>query len=755
MTTAPATDYTAALYDQLRRDIFLAELYPYDPGTGSTTTLYYSSDRYGTLSTDSPASQQFTPALIGGLNRATDSIVPGTVALLPSFRGGEIKLGNNFGSLDSLGDYYWDGRRCVIKHTWTSAKYGRLSHSSAKVLFDGEIDRALIGLDEVTLVLKDYSSRFDYPITKRVFRGSSYCLKGGGTSSDFVDYGSDSSLAITGAFSWGAWVWLESTASKQHLDGWTTTPWKVYVDTSGHINLEWLKSAATVTKTSTATLSTKRWYHVTWTLSATTVTLYLLDESTYAETKETFTGTGFTGRDTGASSVRFFRSAGVTTDPSSALLDDRRLWNKTLTGDEVRERRSRPLNSTEAGDANLIHYVKFDDGTGSTVTDSASGGLNGTISGTCTWYPAMEGADEFSGTPKPDAWGVAEGIPAIPVDVSTQIYCLTGTKCNAVSAVYEGGNNLTLDTGYTDRLTFLAASTTAGKYDRLIDTSGTYIRLGSAATLPVTATVQGDASGLGYVYTAADIVRRIVCNRGPSPLTDPTNLDTSSFTALDTDNSAVVGVYTRGTETIQETVQFVLGSIGAVGFFNRADGKFHVERFEGVSGTSQITLSERDIIEIEPIETDPPAWWYSVLFRKNYTVLTQDQIAAAVTNFTTLRFLMNEWRYMTGRRDSVLTSHPRSRQLEVETGLSTWQDAGAEANRLLTLLSTEARGFRIKANLRGVNVDQLYRITITFSDWSKLNVKQSRLGLQDGDDFIALGIADVTEEGATMLEVWG
>lgn len=748
------TAYADFLADPLRRDIFLVELYPYDPGTAATVTLRYATDEYFTLPSETPASTVFEPVAINGINREAASIVPGTTGLLPLASGGELRLGNLYGALDALSAYRWDGRRCVVKHTGV-ARAGRLAYADAKVLFDGEIAGApLVGIDDVAIYLRNAEARFDAPITNRVFRGTRYCLGFDGAT-HYVSHGSPAKLDITAALTVEGWFYFDSAGAAVRLLGWTggtAFPFRLERDATNH--LKFVDSAAFAI-TSTLTVTSKRWYHVAWIVeSATAARLLVYDAVADTETEETFAGASYTSRAAISGAPTFY--LGSSASFFHGLQDDVRVWASARTTDEVRGARHRPLTATEIGLSALKLYAPLDDGTGTSVTDSSGTPAAGTITGTPAWYWAMEGDEGLAGTPKPDAWGKVENIPLMSVGLGTPVQFVCATKAQAIDALYEGGySNYVLGTAYTDLVTFLAAATAVGKYDTLTYDGGTYVRPRAKPTKPMTADLRGDASGSGYVDTAATISRRILTTRGPSPLADPSEIDTTGFTALDTDNSTPVGVYSTGDELISELVAFVLGSVGAVGFPRQSDGKFTVQRFEGVSGASVLTLSEQNLVEIAPLDVELPVWIGAVLYRKNWKVLTGDQIAGAA-DLDRLRFVEAEYRRAETRSEAVRTLHPRARSVEWQGNLSTQAAAQTESVRLFSLFSGEPRGFAVKANLEGVEIDRLYVVTLTYADLDRLGVAQSRLGFGTaGEEFVAMGFATVTEDGLTQMEVWG
>lgn len=385
-------------------------------------------------------------------------------------------------------------------------------------------------------------------------------------------------------------------------------------------------------------------------------------------------------------------------------------------------------------------------------------------SGAVQWVQALEGQNDVGGTPKPLAYGVCESVPGVSAGLAPyQVFLVAANKCNAVSAVYVGGLLYVLDTAYTDLTAFLLATTDPGKYDTLIYDGGTYVRLGSQPSFPVTVDLQGDATGSGYVSTAGQIARRIVTTRGTDPLDDPSELDTGSFTDLDTANSEAVGFYAVGDEIISDCAAFVLGSVGASGFFSDTDGKFTVNRFGGVTGTPVASFDSRSIIGIEAQSVDPPIYAVVIRYRRQYRKLSLDEIAASVlqADDPVVARLTTEYLTVRVENPAVLNLYPRAGTLTVDTGLSTETAARTEGTRVLGLYAGEASGYSLKVDsvlARLVEIgDPVY---ITLSEFGSNGAPLDRLMLEPDTvsaKFITLRKAPVfTSEEVPYVElvVW-
>ncbi|HNU82208.1 MAG TPA: hypothetical protein PKO05_02085, partial [Thermoanaerobaculia bacterium] len=481
---------------------------------------YFATDRYATGAGDTPASTQYQAQLAQPLNVALDAALPGTLAVLPWVRGGELRLGQVDGNLDELAALDWDGARCVVR---VVGEYGRglwLSHADSVVAFRGEADGCLVGLAEAVVRLRDLSARWDDPLEARRYFGSDYMLHF--ASGSVVALGSPAKLNITGDLTVQARVRLESTAGINRLASWAnssaTYPWFLYV-TNTPRKLTYRNSDAGGASMA-AEMTPGRWYTVAVTVTGTALRMYLWDEETQggAVVAEAFTLSTAT-RTASTGNLRLGESGGISS--VGWQLDELRVWSVVKTEAELDALRRRALTAEELADVTLKGCWRFEEGTGTTIADAATSPANGTASG-CTWYPSLGGGEALAGQSRPALWGNAWNMAPAPVYPVTQIYECAAHRVYSVASVAEGGLSLgAVGTAYTDLLTFLAGSTTAGSWDSCITATGAWIRLGSMPSLPVTWTGEGETDGVNRWRTVGQIVRRIVTTRGRDPLTDP------------------------------------------------------------------------------------------------------------------------------------------------------------------------------------------------------------------------------------------
>jgi len=814
--------------DPLRIDVFLVELFPYDPDTGTTTSLYHSTGVYVSAPSDSPASQPYTATATVSLNVEDSLFTPGTVAVSSATSGGEVRIGDS----DSFGDYSWGGRVVRVIHVgYSPAHDGWVSRANGRVLYEGEVAAARVGLGESILELRPVDARLSFPVSDRTLAGVPWALLFDGSASTALTAGPEPKLAVVDDLTVEMRLYADalpgSVAQLAGFYGGTGRPWQLRLDSSGQLILA---DSATTYHTTTLTLSAKRWYHIAVTVSATETIFYVWDGSTRVVTTETDAADN-TGRAAAAGSPGFSIGCAGAADYFNGIISQVRVWNTARTASELADTRHRRLTAGEETDPTLVGLFRLEEGTGDAAADSsaltttddtlsavasgnkftrASGsfvddgwvvGMRGASSGfdnsdgqnngtwavssvsatelavtgitlvneadkatallrsaplvvsSATWVAALEGSPEVTGTPIGFAYGRCESVPGILVHLPTDIYLVAGNECSALQGVYEGGNGVALDTSYTDLVAFLSATTGDGLYDVLIYENGVYVRFGSPTTLPVTFDLYGDATGSGYVETSAQIARRMLTTLGPEPLVDPDDLDTATFTALDSANSAPCGVYCYSDEMISDKVAFVLGSVGASGRVDSETGQFAVYRFGGVTGSAVAAIDERHIITIEPLAVDPPYWAVSLGYRQQYKTLSLEEIAGIVTDQDDPIVFRLQHEEFTARVEdtNVLNRHKRAGVYYRSTGLALEEDAIAEAQRLLLLVKGAARAYKI--DVMQLAVDQVVEgeiITISLSD----GVGEQRLGLGAGQDFLLLGLAKVPDEGIAELKAW-
>lgn len=863
-----SVSYKDFLTDPERRDVYLVELSPYDEATPAVETLYYSSDIYVSGPADTPAGQPYVPQAIVALNIEQGIVLPGTVRDTPPVSGGEVRIAQMFGSTDALDGYLWNGRAAKIIHVgYSPTGNGWVSRANGRVLYDGEVESIQIGLEEVTIALRDQGARLQGPMQSAALIGSGWMLNYDGSTTVATTTGPEPKLtALVDDITVEFFIYCEDStpAAVTNIVGLsgTTWPWEVQLTAAGKIRF---RSNATTYYTTTAGLSDKKWFHVTVACDATSTIVYLHDVAGDATTVETDAADN-TGR-AAASADASFNIGGrpsPATDRIDGYVTQVRVWNVKRTEAEIREARFRRLTEGEETDATLVGLWRGEDGpgdgtaatnalmedastivttqatltadetagvysytraSGSFVTDGWVAGMRGRASGFGTagnnglftvstavaltltvtgitlvdeasvvaalltsaplsiaysgapvWVASLEGSPDTAGTLRPLAFGRCESVPGVLVHVPTATYMVAGNICEEVVAAYAGGvlhgktgdPDLPFENAYTDLRTFLLAETTAGLCETLTYAGGTFVRFGSQPSFPVTFDLKGDNTAtavLGAQYenyqeTTAGIAWKVATLCGTEPLVNPDELDYASFEQLDIDNSAPCGVYAFGSETIAEIIAFVLGSVGAAGYFDRQTGLFTVQRFGGQAGSYDAAFDERTVISVTPESVDPPMYAVALGYRRQYTTLGLEDIAGEILQNDDPIVARLTQGYLTARVEdlAVLARFPRAGTYVADTGLALESDAIAEATRRLGLYGGAAKAYKITIpDAESSNAGEGWTVQFTLAEFDQDGQPLQRLGLIPSDPsslFIVLHVAPLSdEEGVPQVEV--
>jgi len=372
--------------------------------------------------------------------------------------------------------------------------------------------------------------------------------------------------------------------------------------------------------------------------------------------------------------------------------------------------------SMEVGNDEVVvslrdYSTKFD----TTLQASLYGGTGG-----------ADGGDDLAGKPKPVCLGECYNVTPVLVDAANLLYQVHDGQIEAVDAVYDNGSALTLTSEYT-------VDASAGTITLLVNPTG-----------QVTADVRGSKQGGTYVESAADIMRRLVTVHGP--LTDPTDLDTASFTALNSANASTLGIYVGSEQaTLRDVLDQVANSIGAFYGFDRV-GLFSVGVVTAPSGTAVAEFTNDDILSIDPQPTIQPTWRVRLGYKLNFTVQNDGQLAGVVSADPTLySFLTTQYRYATADDTGVQDVYPLAQDLQIDTLMVDAVEAQAEADRQQALLGVRRRIYTVQVKT------QPFVLNLT----DVVTLRTDRMGLQAGRDFRVLGLNEVADTSSVELTVWG
>ena len=309
-------------------------------------------------------------------------------------------------------------------------------------------------------------------------------------------------------------------------------------------------------------------------------------------------------------------------------------------------------------------------------------------SATYTGAGGFNGGDDLTGKRRPYGYGLCRNVPAVLVDTANRWYDLHNGQIDSVISVRDNGVDYPSD-----------ASNPPASGKHYQDLTNGRIRLGNVPAGTVTVDFRGSKYGGTYVSAAATIFRRMaVLHLG---LTDPTDLDTSSFTALGTANSSEVGIWT-GTEVVSfgEVADRLLDSVGAFRTFTEAD-LLQVGRIEAPDivdaddADCALAIGPDDIVRDSMKRVNPglPPSEIVLKYRKNWSPQDPDAIAAAVSAADRLLY-SEEWRQVVAAAASA-SAYPTAASLVLESLIDDATAAGTEASRLATMLGTRRDVFQM------------------------------------------------------------
>ena len=260
-----------------------------------------------------------------------------------------------------------------------------------------------------------------------------------------------------------------------------------------------------------------------------------------------------------------------------------------------------------------------------------------------------------------------------------------------------------------------------------------YFTLHEEPSGTVTADVKGCDYGV-YVDTIPGIAERMVAR--VSPTAAP-----GSAQRLQRDwGTAVAGVYI----TARTNLLNALDGLG-VGFrygFDR-EGEFSFAPLEE-PGTPVVTIDDIETHgDLGIIKGDVPVWKSTIGYKKNHTVQTSvaEGAADAVRSY-----LAKEYTLFASREDAdikvecVIAQEPDF----VHTPFIYESDAKDEAQRLLGLYGKQ----------RYIATVSAYSRPLTLSIGDTIRLQDGRFGLQDGADFVVVGMTEHLIDSKVDLELW-
>lgn len=695
--------------------LFLIRAAPWNITTGAREYVYFSEHGFTTRPDE---------AVVEDRNRHFDGLLQesffyerelwsaGTIGGTSEPHNGFVKLKNLDGVLDKYGDptlYYWPG--ADIK----AYAGGRgFLYSEFEPIFSGTAERWASGTYQCDLQLRDFQFLLAEGLKLPRFRGMGKCLAQNSNVTGWLTVPGPMTNSNVLEF------WFRWRSGLVVCRDNTSTSGVGYIplgQAGGNIFLRW-NSATAVSAVPASTYQDQFWHHCAIRVQGTTV----------EQIVDGVLVNSLTGISVGspAQPWYFLRNGG--NESTDCDVDEIRVWNGNRTNAELEKARELEIRDSPLPSA-LVTYLPLN----GTVNDSTVNGNNG-VRGTSDVVVGMppfassgEGGPELAGLTKPGSFGAVFDVPGVQPDPTVQVWYVHGGAVNNIVAAKDNGVILTHGTAWT----------------RNNATGAATIITPISKTGPITFDVEGDKTGGVYAFTFAQLLRR--WSTAPyGPLTDPTNLDTAAFTATDTNNSSVLGIYLPPGQRpdILTLANEAAAAVGGVFWFKR-NGLLTCDIFSEPSGSPVLVLTEQDILSIEPIDLDPPGFYYATGWKRNWTPRDKNTVAGAIQGTAEQAYFENEFRWAPQSR--VLASYERPQE-ELRYGTMHATEAGGnrESLRKLAIYGVPRRGFKIEAKVKGLQADV----------FNVVKVYHSRHNLSAGVLFRVLQMREVGKRRIVSMEVW-
>lgn len=336
----------------------------------------------------------------------------------------------------------------------------------------------------------------------------------------------------------------------------------------------------------------------------------------------------------------------------------------------------------------------------------------------------------------PRAFGKPQNVTPVPVDPGTLIYQVHDGSVQAIPAVYDRAVALVSDGERTGPGALESWGQVPGRY--VTDTTTGRFRLGATPTGPVTADVEGDDGGpLGFVQTAADVLRRLVTMDGV--LTDD-DLDLPAFTALNLSAPYPVSLYLTDDRPLAAVLDELMQSVGGFWTFT-PERRLTVGRL--AFATPVATVPASHIHALARVATDTPPWRLRLGYGRTWTVHGEADVAPGATA-ARRAFVTQPHRYAVHDLEATRRRRALATDDELLTLLNTAEDAASALDQLVSVIGIDRHRYDVVVS--GWQFRLRVGQTITFA--------HPRFGLTPALQFLILGLTENTDTGHTALRLW-
>jgi hypothetical protein len=350
----------------------------------------------------------------------------------------------------------------------------------------------------------------------------------------------------------------------------------------------------------------------------------------------------------------------------------------------------------------------------------------------------VEGGENIEGNVKPLCYGEVYNIPLTLVDAGTNLYQAHDGSIEEVLAVYDRGVELNNQGDVAD---ITATTVSGGNFKTQL--SGGYIRLGGNPDGTITADVKGDNTG-GYIDKTGAIISRLARTKLGQNNLSTNEVDQGGLNLLDTNYPYSIGVYINSKTQFNNVLDQITIPANFYWFFNRT-GLLTVKAVSPPS-SDVLTINQNQIIDgsFELLRSISPYWRITAGYKKNWQVTLADNLAPA-TSDAQKSFAIEEFRKLTVEDRATRTVALLDNELTFNSLFVSETDAQAYRDRLVNIYQTKRNVYRL------TTFDLLFKVFIG----DTIKIKYPRYGLDNGKDFVIVGISEEAEDNQTILEVWG
>ncbi len=364
---------------------------------------------------------------------------------------------------------------------------------------------------------------------------------------DYVNLGSNSSLAVTTSLTTETWVRPTAYPAASGIILNKEGEYEVGLDSAGKLRWAFTNSNPGWAWHDTGyTLALNQWAHIAVTYSNGVVTTYV-----NGTLVETYYGSGAIGDSyTGLNDLRI---GGRSNSPSGQYftgdIDEVRVWNVVRTQAQIQTNIAQSLVGNESG---LVGYWRFNEGTGTTTADLTSNANTGTLvdGGAGTAGPQWTGYSSNQNT----TLSILAATGVLSNDVDGESNSLTVTQVN--------GSGANVGSAYVLPSGALLTMTTTGSFTYNPNAAFNYLALGQKTTDSFTYQV---SDGTGNSGTATAYITVTGLNDAPTAVLDTATAVEAGGTANGTAGTNPTGnVLTNDTDVDAGDTKTVTGVLAGV-----------------------------------------------------------------------------------------------------------------------------------------------------------------------------------------------